>query len=54
MQDAVVNFMRVRMLGQYITHTPVARAGNSVDLLNLSVYLRCPVVANRERARQPS
>lgn len=33
MQDAVVNFMRVRMLGQYITHSAVPRMGNSVPLL---------------------
>ncbi len=33
MQDAVVNFMRVRMLGQYLTHTAVPRMGNSMPLL---------------------
>jgi len=41
MQDAVVNFMRVRMLGQYITHTPVGRMGNSVTLLVPSDLYPC-------------
>lgn len=41
MQDAVVNFMRVRMLGQYITHTAVPRAGNAVPLLSPSDLYPC-------------
>jgi formyl-CoA transferase len=43
MQDAVVNFMRVRMLGQYVTQTPVARMGNSVpQLVPIDLYACAP------------
>jgi formyl-CoA transferase len=47
MQDAVVNFMRVRMLGQYVTKKPVARAGNSVpQLVPVDLYPCAPGGAN--------
>jgi len=47
MQDAVVNFMRVRMLGQYIAHTAVPRMGNSVPLLvPIDLYPCAPGGAN--------
>ena len=43
MQDAVVNFMRVRMLSQYLTNTPVARMGNSVpQLVPIDLYPCAP------------
>ncbi len=43
MQDAVVNFMRVRMLSQYLTNQPVARAGNSVpQLVPIDLYPCAP------------
>ena len=43
MQDAVVNFMRVRMLGQYLTNQPVARMGNSVpQLVPIDLYPCAP------------
>jgi len=43
MQDAVVNFMRVRMLSQYLTNQPVARAGNSVpQLVPIDLYACAP------------
>ncbi|MFQ5666610.1 MAG: CaiB/BaiF CoA transferase family protein [Candidatus Binatia bacterium] len=47
MQEAVVNFMRVRMLGQYVTNTPVARMGNSVpQLVPVDLYPCAPGGAN--------
>jgi len=43
MQDAVVNFMRVRMLGQYITHQAVPRMGNSVpSMVPIDLYPCAP------------
>jgi len=43
MQDAVVNFMRVRMLSQYLTNQPVPRAGNSVpQLVPIDLYPCAP------------
>jgi formyl-CoA transferase len=43
MQDAVVNLMRVRMLGQYITHTAVPRMGNTVpQLVPIDLYPCAP------------
>jgi formyl-CoA transferase len=43
MQDAVVNFMRVRMLGQYVTHKAVARMGNSVpQMVPIDLYPCAP------------
>jgi len=47
MQDAVVNFMRVRMLGQYIANAAVPRMGNSVPLLvPIDLYPCAPGGAN--------
>ena len=47
MQDAVVNFMRVRMLGQYIAHQAVPRLGNTVPLLvPIDLYPCAPGGAN--------
>ncbi len=47
MQDAVVNFMRVRMLGQYIAHQAVPRMGNTVPLLvPIDLYPCAPGGAN--------
>src|SRR5262249_53024214 len=47
MQDAVVNFMRVRMLGQYLTKKPVARMGNTVpQLVPIDLYPCAPGGAN--------
>ncbi len=43
MQDAVVNFMRVRMLGQYLTNQAVPRMGNSVpQLVPIDLYPCAP------------
>lgn len=43
MQDAVVNFMRVRMLGQYATNRPVARMGNTVrQMVPIDLYPCAP------------
>jgi len=43
MQDAVVNFMRVRMLGQYATGRPVARMGNTVrQMVPIDLYPCAP------------
>jgi formyl-CoA transferase len=39
MQDAVVNFMRVRMLGQYIANVAVPRLGNTVaQMVPIDLY----------------
>lgn len=43
MQDAVVNFMRVRMLGQYIAHKAVPRLGNTMpQLVPIDLYPCAP------------
>jgi formyl-CoA transferase len=47
MQDAVVNFMRVRMLGQYIANQAVPRMGNGAPLLvPIDLYPCTPGGAN--------
>ncbi len=41
MQDSVVNFLRVAMLGQYITGFPTIRTGNRIPVLSPSDLYRC-------------
>jgi formyl-CoA transferase len=42
MQDAVVNFVRVAMMGSYITHKPAARIGNRAGATPGDIYKCAP------------